>query len=111
MRRLRLLCLTLAAVLLLALPTAAQVSVTMQDVIQLPTGQVIFLFQGGVGIEYPSLAAAVEAVNELNASVGTARTLLIAWWLARQPDGSNEALVEGKTLLWDLGNAQPIRVQ
>ena len=59
-----------------------------------------------------------ESIADLNYTLintlqtrDNARLLLLAWWLARQPDGSNTALVIGKTLTFDVAAAQPIKVQ
>lgn len=40
-----------------------------------------------------------------------ARMFALAWWLARDPDGSNPAVVLNKLLTLDLSAANPIRVQ
>ena len=45
------------------------------------------------------IADPVEAVN-----------LLFHWWLSRDPDGSNNALVVGKVFKIDFGDPNPIKV-
>lgn len=65
---------------------------------------------GAEGNVYNSLDEMKERVLAIQ-TTETARSLAIAWWLARQPDGTNANLIVGKTLTFDLSAAQPIKVQ
>lgn len=87
------------------------VTVTMRNVTLEPGGRVLFEFSDGSGFEYASLADVRGELSQLDSAMGNAQRLLIAWWLARDDGASNPNLVEGKTLTFDLGAANPIRVQ
>jgi len=91
------------------------VTVTMRKVTleAAPSGRLLCEFSDGSGFEFNSLADAKAQVAQLDSGAtgqNQAQMLLLAWWLARQPDGSNTQLVEGKSLTFDLAAAQPIRV-
>jgi hypothetical protein len=72
---------------------------------------IVFEFSNGTGLEFPSIAAARAAASELEATPDLARLILIARFLAQQPDANNVTLFEGKTLTLDLNNVSPIRIQ
>ena len=87
-------------------------SVTCTDVRIVPeTGKWYVAFSDGTSLEFSSLQDMKDTIAEVDADPVTARRILIAWWLARSPDGSNQNLVEGKTLTFDLSAPNPIRVQ
>jgi hypothetical protein len=76
-----------------------------------PNGNVWVQYDMGEGQIFQSLE---DLNNQLVSTLQTrdnARLLLLAWWLARQPDGTNANLVIGKTLTFDVAAAQPIKVQ
>lgn len=60
---------------------------------------------------YLNLDALKADVSILDSDATTAERLLLAWFLARQPDGSNVNVVQGKTLTFDLASNSPIKVQ
>lgn len=88
------------------------VSVTLTDVQRVTTtGRVYVRFADGFEWEFPSAQAAREFIRALDDpdedGLRLARMLLILWWLKRNPTGNNPALVEGKTLTFDL-TASPV---
>ena len=76
-----------------------------------PNGNVWVQYDMGEGQVFESIADLNYTLINTLQTRDNARLLLIAWWLARQPDGSNTALVVGKTLTFDVAAAQPIKVQ
>lgn len=86
-------------------------SVTLSGATKNADGSWLLRWGDGVS-EYPvSIADYLnEPTSELQ-SLTTARRLLIWWWFARDDDFSNTNLVVGKTLIFDLSAANPIRVQ
>jgi hypothetical protein len=89
--------------------------VTMQNAqLDAGTGQLMLTYSDGYSIIYNSLddaKADFAALDSGSSGQYTARLLLAAWWLARQPDADNPGLVNGKSLTFDLGASQPIKVQ
>jgi len=88
------------------------VSVTLTTVIKepLPSTRVLINFSDGTQLEFGTFAELREYIADLETN-DTARRLFLGWWLGRSPDGSSTAIVEGKTLTFNLSNPNPIRVQ
>ena len=89
--------------------------VTLNAIVHQPDGGVVLKWAGGVE-QYFGNMDEVKAIgngfDDINQhGFDNASMLLIKWWLARSPDGSNENLVVGKRLTLDLSAAAPIRVQ
>ena len=97
------------------------VSVTCASVTFVPeTGRLYMTFatgsqiEAGPGPNKTRAEAAAIMLTERAADLETsdvASKFLVAWWLSRSPDGTNENLVEGKTLTMDISGPNPIRVQ
>lgn len=90
------------------------VQVTCSKVFRGDDGKFFVELESGQGLEYGSLDAVKQDISQLDSGqngIDTAIRLLLGWWLARSPDASNENLIEGKTLVFDLSNPNPIRVQ
>lgn len=75
-----------------------------------PNGAIAITWSDGSGTVVNDLATLYEEIASLS-TVDTAKLLLVAWFLARQPAGEVPNLVIGKTLTLDLAAPQPIRVQ
>lgn len=73
-------------------------------------GKVYVTFSDGTQLEFASLAEIQAAARDIDSDVHLTQMLLIAWWLARSPDGVNENLVEGKTLVFDLSAPNAVRI-
>lgn len=69
------------------------------------------IFDDGSGVGAPSVQLLSDMVVNLDTNRDTAKALAIAWWLARSPDATNDNLLVGKTLTFNLSAANPIRVQ
>lgn len=85
-------------------------TVTVQSVEILPNGSVNVVFESGHGFVFGSLDELKAAVGQVDDRDNT-QLVAMGWWLARQPDGSNTALVVGKTFTFDLSSPQLLRVQ
>jgi hypothetical protein len=88
------------------------IAVTGRRVIKDASGtNIVFEFSNGSALEFPSVAAALASCAELEATPDLARVLLIARFLAQQPDAGNVNLFEGKTLTLNMADVVPIKVQ
>jgi len=67
--------------------------------------------QGGLGATWPSIAELNEAVRLSLEGQDSSRLIAMAWILARSPDLTNVAQIEGKNVTIDFGAPAPIRVQ
>ena len=74
-------------------------------------GRIKVVWEDGHSNLFLNLNEVKAYIADLDANPVTAEQLLIAWFLARQPDGGNPSVVEGKRLTFDLSAANPIRVQ
>ena len=84
--------------------------VTCEGVTIGKSGRVYVTFEDGAQLEFGSLADVQAAARDIDSDVQLTRMLLIAWWLARSPGGSNESLIKGKTLTFELSGPSPIRI-
>lgn len=89
------------------------VSVTLTDVNKepAPSTRCLITFSDGTQLEFQNLAEMKQAIESLDVDPHQARLMLLAWWLRRDSNATNPALVEGKTLTLDFGAAQPFKVQ
>ncbi|HAM40560.1 MAG TPA: hypothetical protein DCP69_04295 [Candidatus Omnitrophica bacterium] len=90
-------------------------SVTLQAIVHQPDGGVQLKWSDGI-VQYFNSMDEVKAIGNgfddpNQHGFGNASMLLIKWWLARSPAGTNESLVLGKTLTLNLSAAAPIKVQ
>jgi hypothetical protein len=74
-------------------------------------GTVRVQWDGGEAMTFSTFDELKEYAFRNGDSREKAQQYLLAWWLNRSADGSNENLIEGKTLTFDLAAANPIRVQ
>lgn len=77
----------------------------------LPNGNIRVVWGDGHSNTFADLQDVKDRVSALDSDPAAAESLLLAWFLARQPDASNTNIVEGKRLTFDLSNASPIKVQ
>ena len=75
-----------------------------------PSTRVLVNFSDGSQREYPSIEEMSTSVLQTDFDNDLAKTMLLAWWLARDADGSNTNIVEGKTLTFDLSAANLLKV-
>lgn len=87
------------------------VNALMVDWAVLANGNVRVTWEDGHSNLFADMAEVRAYISGLDSNPVIAEQLLIAWFIARQPDGSNTNIVEGKRLTFDLSNANPIRVQ
>jgi len=85
-------------------------SVTVTAVVKMPDGTIKISTSDGSTLSWTSLEEMLTFFIPLQ-NPDVALQLLLAWWIARSPDASNENLIEGKTLTLDLSAANPIKVQ
>ena len=87
------------------------VSVTLVSIVKAASGRVYINWSDGSQTEYGSLDTILTGLSEVGSDPNLAKAFLLAWWVARSPDGSNTNMVEGKTLTLDLYAADPLKVQ
>ena len=83
---------------------------TLQRFEILGNGKVKVTWEDGHSAIFENLQHVKNDVMTLETMTNT-ELLLLGWFLARQPDGSNVNVVEGKRLTLDLSASNPIRVQ
>jgi hypothetical protein len=66
-------------------------------------------FNDGMVYHFSGLADVKEWIKDFD-HPEIAKRIAMAYWIAKNPDGSNPASLVGKTMTFDLTNANPIRV-
>lgn len=103
------------------MPTAEAASVSCSAeivrVITYPEGatvananRIIVMFADGGGYEFAGFEHLQDWILALQTK-DTAERLAVAYWLARDDDGSNPNIIIGKTLTFDLSVPSPIKVR
>ena len=86
-------------------------TVVLTDVIKEPGGRVLVRFQGGIELEFASLAEVQEFAQEPDLDEDLTQKLCISWILHRSNDLSNINPIQNKNFIFDLSAGNPIRVQ
>lgn len=88
--------------------------VTLTNVTMNQNGSVAITYIDGTGQifdTFENLQMYISSVDTGDTGAENAKRMLLGWWLVRSPDGSNQNVVEGKTLTFDLSAANAVRVQ
>lgn len=87
------------------------VQITVADVNVAGDGSVTYELSNGRGATYQSLDELKDVILQSLENEGSAELIAMAWWLARSSDGSNTAIIAGKTFTIDMADPNPIKVQ
>lgn len=75
-------------------------------------GRYLINLTDGSQLEFDSLESLQATATQIDApdQTGMAQLLLLAYWLARDPDAESPSIIAGKTLTFDMSNASPVIV-
>ena len=87
------------------------IAVSLRSIVRSDVGRYYATFTDGTQLEVAERAEMLNLARADDTSPDFARRLMLAWWLVRDPTAAAAAtLVVGKTMTFDLGQTNPIRV-
>ncbi len=85
-------------------------TVVLTEVFKPANGKVFVRYADGTELEFSSLAALEQELEEIDSNAGMTQMMALGWIHARQPLLNNINPIKDKDFTYDLSNPNPIRV-
>lgn len=85
------------------------INISIQSVEKLQDGRIIVIWSDGSSSSFLNLTEVYERIaKDLSGARPILETLLLHWWLNRDPSGDNASIITSKNLIFDVSAEQPI---